>query len=106
MSLCKASEIPRNEAYREVRRSDLPCYIGYAVSQSENLTGRGMRVTQPFDASTLLSIDPELCRRVDFAQGHELVEWQMDVFQQPLLKHKASHANVHKYPHASHGGDE
>jgi hypothetical protein len=30
-------EIPRNEAYREVRRSDL---------RSENLTGRGMRVTQ------------------------------------------------------------
>ena len=30
--------------------------------------GRGMRVTQPFD----------------FAQGHELVEWQMGVFRQPL----------------------
>ena len=55
-----------------------------------------MRVTQPFDASTLLSIDPELCRRVDFAQGNEsfdlaqdrelverLVEWQMGVFRQP-----------------------
>jgi hypothetical protein len=28
----------------------------------------------PFDASTLLSIDPELCRRVDFAQGGEPVE--------------------------------
>jgi hypothetical protein len=56
MSICKASEtgdppagwgvqakrgqIPRNEAYREVRRSDLPCYIGFAVSHSENLTGR------------------------------------------------------------------
>jgi hypothetical protein len=48
------------------------------------------KATQPFDASTLLSIDPELCRRVGFAQGHEsfdsaqdrepverLVEWQM-----------------------------
>ena len=55
-----------------------------------------MRVTQPFDASTLLSIDPELCRRVGFTQGHEsfdlaqdrepverLVEWQMGVFRQP-----------------------
>jgi hypothetical protein len=30
-----------------------------------------MRVTQSFDASTLLSIDPEL------------VEWQMGVFRQP-----------------------
>jgi hypothetical protein len=28
----------------------------------------------PFDASTLLSIDLELCRRVDFAQGGERVE--------------------------------
>ena len=28
----------------------------------------------PFDASTLLSIDPELCRRVDLAQGGERVE--------------------------------
>jgi hypothetical protein len=59
--------------------------------------GRGMRVTQsfdpaqdrepverPFDASTLLSIDPERCRRVDFAQGHELVEWQMGILRQPL----------------------
>jgi hypothetical protein len=43
-----------------------------------------MRVTQPFDASTLLSIDPELRRRVGFTQGHELVEWQMGVFRQPL----------------------
>jgi hypothetical protein len=56
-----------------------------------------MRVTQPFDASTLLSIDPERCRRVDFAQGHESfdlaqdrelverpAEWQMGVFRQPL----------------------
>jgi hypothetical protein len=34
MSICKASEIPRNEAYREVRRS---------ASDPE---GRGMRVTQ------------------------------------------------------------
>jgi hypothetical protein len=68
-----------------------------------------MRVTQPVDASTLLSIDPERCRRVDlaqgresfdfaqdrepverlaerpfgFTQGHELVEWQMGVFRQP-----------------------
>jgi hypothetical protein len=25
MYRCKASDIPRNEAYREVRRSDLPC---------------------------------------------------------------------------------
>jgi hypothetical protein len=56
-----------------------------------------MRVTQPFDASTMLSIDPELCRRVDsaqdrepaerpfdFTQNHELVEWQMGVFRPPL----------------------
>ena len=50
----------------------------------QSLRPGGMRVTQPFDASTLLSIDPELCRRVDFAQGHELVEWQMGVFRQPL----------------------
>jgi hypothetical protein len=56
--------------------------IGFAVSRSENLTGRRMRVTQPFDASTLLSIDPERCRRVDFAQDRELVEWQMGVFRQ------------------------
>ncbi len=28
----------------------------------------------PFDASTLLSIDPVLCQRVDFAQGGEPVE--------------------------------
>jgi hypothetical protein len=28
----------------------------------------------PFDTSTLLSIDPELSRRVDFAQGGEPVE--------------------------------
>jgi excinuclease ABC subunit B len=43
-----------------------------------------MRVTQPFDASTLLSIDPERCRRVDFAQGREPVERQMGGFRQPL----------------------
>jgi hypothetical protein len=56
-----------------------------------------MSATQPFDASTLLSIDPELCRRVDFVQGrepaerpfgftqgHELVEWQMGVFPRPV----------------------
>jgi hypothetical protein len=55
-----------------------------------------MRVTQSFDASTLLSIDPEPCRRVDPAQDREsfdlaqdrgpverLVEWQMGVFRQP-----------------------
>jgi hypothetical protein len=41
--------------------------VGFAVSRSENLTGRGMRVTQPFG----------------FTQGHELVEWQMGVFRQP-----------------------
>jgi hypothetical protein len=29
-----------------------------------------MRGKPPFDASTLLSIDPEPGRRVDFAQGH------------------------------------
>ena len=72
MSICKASEIPRNEAYIEVRRS------------ASGPEGRGMRVTQPFDASTLLSIDPELCRRVDFAQGREPAERQMGVFRQPL----------------------
>jgi hypothetical protein len=37
-----ASEIPRNEAYKEVRRS------------ASGPEGQGMRVTQPFDASTLL----------------------------------------------------
>jgi hypothetical protein len=58
-------EIPRNEAYIEVRRS------------ASGPEGRGVRVTQPFGASTLLSIYPELCRRVEFAQGHELVEWHM-----------------------------
>jgi hypothetical protein len=45
-----------------------------------------MRVTQSFDASTLLSIDRELVERLverpfGFAQGHELVEWQMGVFR-------------------------
>jgi hypothetical protein len=40
-------------------------------------------VERPFDASTLLSIDPERCGRVDFAQGHEIFEWQMGVFRQP-----------------------
>ncbi len=90
MSSCKASEIPRNEAYIEVRRNDLPSQIGFAVSRSENLTGRGTRVTQPFDASTLLSIDRE---SFDFAQDRELVErlverlveWQMGVFRRPHL---------------------
>ncbi len=42
----KRGQIPRNEAYIDVRRSDLPCEIGFAVSRGENLTGRGMRVTQ------------------------------------------------------------
>ncbi len=37
-----------------------------------------MRVTQPFDAATLLSIDPELRRRVDFAQGHESFDLAQD----------------------------
>ena len=32
----------------------------------------------PFDASTLLSIDPELCRRVDFAQGGESFDLAQD----------------------------
>jgi hypothetical protein len=50
-----ASEIPRNEAYIEVRRS---------ASDPE---GRGMRVTQPFG----------------LAQGRELVERQMGVSRQP-----------------------
>jgi hypothetical protein len=44
MSSYKASEIPRNEAYIEVLRSDSLCYIGFAVSRSENLTGRERRV--------------------------------------------------------------
>jgi hypothetical protein len=57
MSGCKASEILRNAAYREVRRS------------ASGPEGRGMRVTQPFD----------------FAQGRELVERQMGVFRQPLF---------------------
>jgi hypothetical protein len=59
MSICKASEIPRNEAYIEVRLS------------ASGPEARGMRVTQPFD----------------FAQDRELVErlaeWQMGVFRQP-----------------------
>jgi hypothetical protein len=67
----KRGQIPRNEAYKEVRRGDLPCQIGFTVSRSENLPGRGMRVTQPFD----------------LAQGRELVErlveWQMGAFRQP-----------------------
>jgi hypothetical protein len=49
-------EIPRNEAYIEVRRS------------ASGPEGRGMRVTQPFG----------------LAQGRELVERQMGVFRQPL----------------------
>ena len=32
----------------------------------------------PFDASTLLSIDPELCRRVDTAQGGESFDLAQD----------------------------
>ena len=32
----------------------------------------------PFDASTLLSIDPEPCRRVDFAQGGESFDLAQD----------------------------
>ncbi len=32
----------------------------------------------PFDASTLLSIDPELCRRVDFDQGGEPFDGAQD----------------------------
>jgi hypothetical protein len=47
-----------------------------------------MRITQSFDASTLLSIDPERCRRVGLAQDRELVERlverQIGVFRQPL----------------------
>jgi hypothetical protein len=55
-----------------------------------------MRVTQSFDASTLLSIDPERCRRVDPAQDRESfdpaqdrepAERQMGVFRQPLHMH-------------------
>jgi hypothetical protein len=49
----------------------------------KNLTRRGMRVTQPFDASTLLSIDPERCGRVDLAQDREPVEWQIGVVREP-----------------------
>jgi hypothetical protein len=41
-------------------------------------SGRGMRVTRPFDASTLLSIDLELCRRVNFAQGRESFDFAQD----------------------------
>jgi hypothetical protein len=43
----KRRQIPRNKAYIEVRRSDLPCHINSAVSRSENLTGRRVRVTHP-----------------------------------------------------------
>jgi hypothetical protein len=48
-------EIPRNEAYQEVRRS------------ASGPEGRGMRVTQPFDP----------------AQGLEPAELQMGVFRHP-----------------------
>jgi hypothetical protein len=51
----KLGQIPRNEAYIEVRR------------RAPGPEGRGMRVTQPFD----------------FAQGCEPVERQMGVFRQP-----------------------
>ncbi len=59
-----------------------------------------MRVTQPFDASTWLSIDRELVERpaempFGFTQGHELVEWQMDIFRQA---HKVTRY-VNSYPH-------
>jgi hypothetical protein len=63
-----------------------PCGIPGAIRRKEERS----KATPPFDASTLLSIDPELCRRVGFAQGHEsfdlaqerepverLVEWHM-----------------------------
>jgi hypothetical protein len=51
----KRGQIPRNEAYKEVRRS------------ASGPEGRGMRITQPFD----------------FAQGRELAERQMGVLRQP-----------------------
>ena len=74
----KRGQIPRNEAYIYKYAAMPPAQGAYA------LVGRGIRVTQPFDASTLLSIDPERCRRVDFAQGREPAERQMGVLRQPL----------------------
>jgi hypothetical protein len=70
MSGCKASEILRNAAYREVRRS------------ASGPEGRGMRVTQPFD----------------FAQGRELVERQMGVFRQPLIQNRIAQ-RLHETDH-------
>jgi hypothetical protein len=57
-----ASEIPRNEAYKEVRRS---------ASGPEGLRPGGTRD----EGNAAL-------RCFDLAQGHELVEWQMAVFRQ------------------------
>ena len=57
------------EAYGAIRRKPV---VSLKVEREER-----SKATPSFDASTLLSIDPELRRRVDFAQGHEPVEWQM-----------------------------
>jgi hypothetical protein len=66
MSICKASEILRNEAYIEVRR---------------NASGpEGLRPGGTGDEGNAA------LRCFDLAQGHELVEWQMGVFRQPRQK--------------------
>jgi len=68
MPRCKAPEILRSDAY-----------FG-----STPRRGR-IKETRPFD----LAQDRELVERLvdrpfGFAQGHEPVEWQMGVFQQPI----------------------
>ncbi|KPK25704.1 MAG: hypothetical protein AMK69_13640 [Nitrospira bacterium SG8_3] len=78
----------------EVRRSDLPSLIGPAVSHSENLTGRGMRVTQPFDFAQDrepfdLAQDRELVERL----VERLAERQMGVFRQPKNRGMAGKRN-------------
>ena len=76
MSIYKASEIPRNEAYIEVRRS---------ASGPEGLRPGGTRdegnaALRCFD---LAQGRKRAERPFGFAQGHEPVEWQMGVFRQP-----------------------
>jgi len=55
MPRCKASEVPRNEAYIGVRRN------------ASGPEGQGTRITQPFD----------------LAQGRQPADRQMGVFPQP-----------------------
>ena len=44
-SRCKAPEIPKSEAYIEVRRNDAPCEILTLRVGAADLAGRGMRAT-------------------------------------------------------------